>query len=152
MGERSSCLSHGFSFEVELAGVVDEPVEDGVGPGSGPGMARALAEYFTTTANPMPPNSASTCRVSTVVRAEQEPTYATLRGFSTDRVIINTFRGTPMRHRGEQVGNFFLGEKETGLEFTDEDEEVLVLFAARAATVIVNARPYRDERRARGRP
>ena len=54
-----------------------------------------------------------------------------------------------MRHRGVQVGNFFLGEKETGPEFTDEDEEVLVLFAAQAAAAVANARTHRDERRAR---
>ena len=33
MDEGSSCFSHGFSLEVELVGVVDEAVEDGVGEG-----------------------------------------------------------------------------------------------------------------------
>ena len=70
-------------------------------------------------------------------------------GFNTDGVIINTFQGAPMRHRGAEVGNFFLGEKETGPEFTDEDEEVLVLFAAQAAAAIANARTHRDVSRAR---
>ena len=41
-----------------------------------------------------------------------------------------------MRHRGTHVGNFFLGDKEAGEEFTSEDEEVLMLFAAQAATAI----------------
>ena len=50
--------------------------------------------------------------------------------------------GTPMRHRGTHVGNFFLGDKEGGAEFTSEDEEVLMLFAAQAATAIANARTY----------
>ena len=54
-----------------------------------------------------------------------------------------------MRHGGVHVGNFFLGEKDGGGEFTDEDEEVLVLFAAQAAIAIANARAHRDERRAR---
>ena len=54
-----------------------------------------------------------------------------------------------MRHRGVHVGNFFLGEKEGGQEFTEEDEEVLVLFASQAATAIANARAHRDEQRAR---
>ena len=54
-----------------------------------------------------------------------------------------------MRHRGVQVGNFFLSKKEKGREFTSEDEEVLVLFASQAATAIANARTYRDEQRAR---
>ena len=80
------------------------------------------------------------------VRVADMRAYVAGLGFSTDGVIIDSFQGTPMRHCGEQVGNFFLGEKETGPEFTDEDEEVLVLFAAQAASAIANARTHRDER------
>ena len=40
-------------------------------------------------------------------------------------------------------------EKESAEAFTDEDEEILVLFASQAATAIANARTYRAERRAR---
>ena len=50
--------------------------------------------------------------------------------------------------RGVHVGNFYLVEKEGGEAFTDEDEEVLVLFASQAATAIANARTYRAEQRA----
>ena len=50
---------------------------------------------------------------------------------------------------GVHVGNFYLVEKAGGEAFTDEDEEILVLFAAQAATAIANARTYRAERRAR---
>ncbi len=49
----------------------------------------------------------------------------------------------------DRLGSFFLGEKEDGREFTDGDEDVLVLFASQAATAIANARAYRDEQRAR---
>ena len=45
-----------------------------------------------------------------------------------------------MRHRNEHVGNFYLVEKEGGEEFTSDDDEVLVLFAAQAASAIANAR------------
>ena len=83
------------------------------------------------------------------LRVADMPAYVGALGFSTDGVIINTFQGTPMRHRGAQVGNFFLGEKETGPEFTEEDEEVMALFASQAAAAIANARTHRDERRAR---
>ena len=83
------------------------------------------------------------------MRLSDMRSYVAGLGFSTDGVIIDTFQGAPMRHRGVQVGNFFLGEKETGPAFTDEDEEVLVLFAAQAAAAIANARAHRDERRAR---
>ena len=83
------------------------------------------------------------------LRVPDMPAYVRELGCSTDGVCIKAFQGTPMRHRGALVGAFFLGEKETGPEFTDEDEEVLVLFAAQAAAAIANARTHRDERRAR---
>ena len=54
-----------------------------------------------------------------------------------------------MLHHGVQVGNFFLGEKQTGPEFTDEDEEILVLFAAQAASAVANARTHRAEQSTR---
>ncbi len=60
-----------------------------------------------------------------------------------------SFQVTPMRHRGAHVGTFFLGGKQGEAEFTSEDEEVLMLFAAQAATAVANARTHREERRAR---
>ena len=76
--------------------------------------------------------------------------YVRSLGLSPNPMLSKTFQGTPMRHRGVQVGNFFLAEKEGGGEFTDEDEELLVLFASQAAIAIANARAHRDEQRARG--
>ena len=75
--------------------------------------------------------------------------YVRALGFSPDLMVSSTLQGVPMRHRGEQVGNFFLAPKASGGEFTAEDEELLVLFASQAATAIVNARTHRDEQRAR---
>ncbi len=62
---------------------------------------------------------------------------------------LKTFLAAPMRHGGAHVGNFFLGGKEAGQEFDSEDEEILVLFASRAATAIANALRHRDEQRAK---
>ena len=75
--------------------------------------------------------------------------YVQALGFPTDLLPSKTFQGTPMRHRGIHVGNFYLAEKEGDEPFTDEDEEILVLFASQAATAIANARTYRAEQRAR---
>ena len=77
------------------------------------------------------------------------PAYVRSLGFSSDRLPYKTFQGTPMRHRGVHVGNFYLCDKEGEQEFTNEDEEVLVLFASQAATAIANARTHRAEQRAR---
>ena len=83
------------------------------------------------------------------IRLTDLPDFVRALGFSAELVRSNTFQGTPMRHRGAHIGNFFLTEKEGAPAFTDEDEEVLVLFASQAATAIANARTHRDERRAR---
>ena len=85
-----------------------------------------------------------------IVEWPDVPAYVRALGFSPDdRLPSKTFQGTPMRHLGVHVGNFYLVEKAGGEAFTDEDEEILVLFAAQAATAIANARTYRAERRAR---
>ena len=83
------------------------------------------------------------------LRIADVPAYVRALGFPTDRLPSKTFQGMPMRHRGVHVGNFYLVEKAGGAAFTDEDEQILVLFAAQAATAIANARTYRAERRAR---
>ena len=83
------------------------------------------------------------------LRIADVPGHVRALGFSPDRLPWGTFQGTPMRHRGVHVGNFYLVEKEGGGSFTDEDEEILVLFSSQAAAAIANARAFRDEQRAR---
>ena len=83
------------------------------------------------------------------IRVGDLPAYVRALGLSTDLMRSRTMQGTPLRHHGLNVGNFFLAEKEGGREFTSDDEEVLTLFAAQAATAIANARAHREERRAR---
>ena len=83
------------------------------------------------------------------VRLRDLPAFVRSLGFSTEVIPVDTFLATSIRHRGEQTGSFFVGAKEGGQEFTKEDEEVLQLFAAQAATAIANARAYRAEQRVR---
>ena len=62
------------------------------------------------------------------------------------------FLAAPIHNHGQNVGNFFLGEKEKENKyFTSDDEETLVMFAAQAGLVISNARRYQDEQEARAR-
>ena len=70
-------------------------------------------------------------------------------GIATAPILRRSFLGAPIRHRGVNVGHFYLTNKKGGQGFSDEDEETLVLFASQAATAIANAQAYRDERRAR---
>ena len=62
---------------------------------------------------------------------------------------VSSFIAAPIRHRGESVGNIHVAKSEPGLEFRQENEETLVMFASQAALVIANARRHREEQRAR---
>ena len=70
-------------------------------------------------------------------------------GFPENHPPTKTFLGMSIRHRGEHVGNIYLTEKECGRKFTNEDQEVLVMFASQAGAAISNARRYREEQQAR---
>ena len=75
--------------------------------------------------------------------------YVRSLGYSGDAMFSMSMQATPLRHRGVHIGIFFMGDKAGSAEFTGEDEEVLLLFAAQAATAIANARTHRGEQRAR---
>ena len=92
-------------------------------------------------------NIPGTLRVPDLTRYLRSQSLAALR-LPTD-ITICAYLGTPIRHRGENVGHIYLAKSEPGQEFTREDEETLVMFASQAAVVIANARRHRDEQRAR---
>ena len=77
------------------------------------------------------------------------PGYLEARGFPPGPWTIHTMQGAPMHHRGQHVGQFFVGDKADGSAFTPEDEEIMVLFASQAAAAIANARTHREVERAR---
>ena len=54
------------------------------------------------------------------------PGYFASLGFPPGPWPTRTMQGAPMRHRGEHVGTFFVGDKADGEAFTPEDEEILV--------------------------
>ena len=62
---------------------------------------------------------------------------------------VSSFLTASIRHGGEAVGNIYVARQEPEGEFTEVDEEVLVMFASQAALVIANARKYREEQRTR---
>ncbi|MYC38437.1 MAG: response regulator [Chloroflexi bacterium] len=72
-------------------------------------------------------------------------------GFAEFRspVTITAFIAAPILHQGVRVGTILVGSDEPGREFTQEDEETMVMFASQAALVIANTRRHRDEQRAR---
>jgi signal transduction histidine kinase len=70
-------------------------------------------------------------------------------GFPAGHPPMSTFLGVPIRIRGEAWGNLYLAEKQGG-EFTDADEETIVLLAGWVGIAVENARLYARERRRAG--
>ena len=131
---------YGVITTVDEAGQVQDFVTSGIGPEEHRQLAGwsdgpRLFEHFRAQPG--------------ALRLDDLPAYVRSLGFSSDLIISKTFQGTPMRHRGQEVGLFFLAGKEDGQTFTPEDEEILKLFASQAASAIANARVHRDEQRAR---
>ena len=87
--------------------------------------------------------------LSAPLRVADLPGYLRELGLSPNPWGSMTLQGTPMHHRGEHLGDFFVGDKEDDEAFTAEDEEILLLFASQAATAIANARTHREVERAR---
>jgi signal transduction histidine kinase len=63
-------------------------------------------------------------------------------GFPANHPPMRTFLGVPILLRGVAYGNLYLTEKEGGVLFTDEDEELTTLLSTQAAVAIENARLY----------
>ncbi len=68
-------------------------------------------------------------------------------GFPPGHPPMKTFLGAPIRYRDEHLGNLYLTEKAGGQEFTPEDENLLVLFAAQAGAAVHNARLHQEVQR-----
>jgi signal transduction histidine kinase len=66
-------------------------------------------------------------------------------GFPTGHPPMTTFLGVPILIEGEAWGNLYLTDKDEG-EFTDADEEAIVMLAEWAAIAIVNARRLAEVR------
>ena len=63
-------------------------------------------------------------------------------GFPPGHPAMSTFLGVQVTLRGVAYGNLYLAEKEGGVDFSEDDEEVVQLLAGQAAVAIENARLY----------
>jgi signal transduction histidine kinase len=63
-------------------------------------------------------------------------------GFPAGHPPMTTFLGVPVAVRGEAYGNLYLTDKAGGEDFTENDEELLVVLSEWAAVAIYNARLY----------
>ena len=86
-----------------------------------------------------------------VIRVRNIAEHAASVGFPPNHPPMRSFMGAPILLEGEALGNLYLTEKQSGGEFTDDDESMLLALADLAARAIHNARLHQavDEERAR---
>lgn len=63
-------------------------------------------------------------------------------GFPPHHPVMRSFLGVPIRVRDEVFGNLYLTEKQSGEDFTAQDEVTLVALASAAGVAIDNARLF----------
>jgi signal transduction histidine kinase len=68
--------------------------------------------------------------------------HAVSYGFPVGHPPMGSFLGVPVPVRGEPYGNLYLTDKQTGGEFTEDDEHAVVLLAQFAGVAIDHARRY----------
>jgi signal transduction histidine kinase len=70
-------------------------------------------------------------------------------GFPPGHPPMTTFLGVPVSVRGEAYGNLYLTDKADDQEFTESDEQLVVVLSEWAAVAIDNARLYENVERRR---
>jgi signal transduction histidine kinase len=70
-------------------------------------------------------------------------------GFPHGHPPMRSFLGVPILVRGEPYGNLYLTEKSGGAQFTDEDEQAVVVLAEFAGIAVDHARRYTGARERR---
>ena len=66
--------------------------------------------------------------------------HAASSGFPPEHPPMRSFLGVPVRVKRRVIGNFYLTDKESATEFSDDDQRLTELFALHAGIAIENAR------------
>jgi two-component system, NarL family, sensor histidine kinase DevS len=72
--------------------------------------------------------------------------HASSVGFPSHHPPMGSFLGAPVQAMGKVYGNIYLTEKRSAAEFSEEDEESLVILATQAGVAIANATLYAQTR------
>jgi signal transduction histidine kinase len=67
-------------------------------------------------------------------------------GFPANHPSMRSFLGAPVQAMGRVFGNIYLAEKRAAEEFSQEDEEAIVVLATQAGVAIANASLYEEVR------
>jgi signal transduction histidine kinase len=80
-----------------------------------------------------------------IIRSADVRRHPTFRGFPPHHPEMEALLGVPILHRGRPVGNLYLGKNHGAAEFSDNDERLIRMLAARVAVAIETAWLYAGE-------
>jgi signal transduction histidine kinase len=89
----------------------------------------------------------SVIREGKVLRLPDLTKHPDSHGFPPHHPPMHSFLGVPVVGRRGVLGDLYVTEKEGGQGFTDEDEHLAVLLAARTAAAVENARLHEESAR-----
>ena len=86
-------------------------------------------------------------RQDTPLRLKDLAAHPDSVGFPPNHPKMKSLLGVPIVYKGRVLGNIYLTNKIGAEEFSQDDENLVTLFAAQAAVAIENARLFEDESR-----
>jgi signal transduction histidine kinase len=81
------------------------------------------------------------------VRLPDLTMHPSSHGFPPNHPPMHSFLGVPIVGRRGVFGNLYVTEKRGGDQFTDEDEDIAILLAAKTAAAVENARHHEESAR-----
>jgi signal transduction histidine kinase len=81
------------------------------------------------------------------IRLEDITRHPRAYGFPPNHPPMHSFLGVPIRIRDQVFGNLYLAEKHGGVQFNQQDEDMVVALAVAAGAAIDNARLFAQARR-----
>ncbi len=119
----------------------DKPFEPWVFVGMSPEQVAAIGRY------PRPVGVlGAVVGQGKALRLRDVTRHPAFRGFPPGHPPISSLLGVPIRFRDEVLGHLYLANKRGGEAFTDDDQALVEMLAARAGVALETARLYESER------
>lgn len=84
-------------------------------------------------------------RGTDAIRLKDIRAHPAFRGLPPEHPPLTSFLGVPVRYGGKCVGTLYLANKRGAAEFTERDEHLVQMLAARVGVVVETARLYQAE-------
>lgn len=137
---QAQTLTHAQYAALGIGGAADRPFDAWVYAGMPPETAAAIGRH------PRPVGTlGAVAREGRRIRVKNVHADPAFRGFPAHHPPMESFMGMPIFYRGAPVGNLYLANKVGGAEFTDQDERMIKMLAARVGVAIETATLYSNE-------